>query len=934
MNSGNGNSADGRSQFTVNEAYLKAIDFYRAGHFQDADLLCTSIIQIIPNHINAINLIGLIAQSINRHDFAVEQFKGAIAINSNLALLHFNLGISLFKLGYTEKAVKSLDLALQNEPENCQITDYLSAIRNGSATHVEVGAISLLSDDAFWEGAIIHKKGDLRGAISKYNKSLELQPGKSSALLNLGLALTDLDRFDEAVDIFKELVVRRPDYPEAHNNLGNAFKEQGNHALAVDSFRRAISLNPSLIDVYNNLGLALIEQGKYDEALENLENALKLNPNYGKTHSNLALVYKAQGRNDKALDSLFNVISINPDDFETYYNLGVIQKEQGLVAEATASYKKAINIKPDFSLAHLNLGNILFEAKKYEDAVESYQKAITFNKGDVEAYSNLGATLKELGKLDEAVVICQKAIMLDPNFTNAHNNLGTILQKQGKIDESIISYQKAIAIKPEDAKYYSNLGAAYNENKRYDKAILNLQKSISIDPDYGFAHSALGNVYNNLGRYDEAIVCFRKALSISPDLIEAHNSLVFSLDLVSGVGTDVCIKERKNWAKIHAEPLQDHWLYCNNSPDPERTLRIGYVGADFRRHSAAFIFSPMIFKFDKVNFEVFCYIGNSKQDDYTEKFKEKSTGWLEIPYMDDESLATAINKDGIDILVDLAGHTCGNRLLTFARKPAPIQITAWGYPKGTSMNAIDYIFADPIFIPFSDRCNYKEKIVDLPCMVHLNPPIEYPDVNELPAIRNGYITFGAFNRIEKNNLSLYSLWAEILKRTPNAKLLIKSGGLDSTLRVQELQVLFEKMGVSENRLILMGKSNHLVQLETHNYIDIMLDTFPHNGGITTLESLRMGIPVLTCETSSVNSVSASILHLLGLEEWRAKSEEDFVCRAVQFAKEFDKLKTLREQLRNRFDSSFVGDSQLFVDHIELVYRKIWRNWCKSKRKAV
>jgi protein O-GlcNAc transferase len=302
---------------------------------------------------------------------------------------------------------------------------------------------------------------------------------------------------------------------------------------------------------------------------------------------------------------------------------------------------------------------------------------------------------------------------------------------------------------------------------------------------------------------------------------------------------------------------------------------------------------------------------------------------LSTSQLDNAGLVEQIRQDGIDILVDLAGHTTGNRLLAFARKPAPIQITAWGYPHGTKMDAIDYLFADPIFIPLSERNKYIEEIIDLPCVIHLNSGIGFPEIKSPPVCKAGHITFGAFNRIEKYSNSVYTAWAEILHRVPTAKLLIKSKSLNSLDNINILQTIFQDKGISPKRIIFMGSSPKQDHLKSHEKIDIMLDPYPHNGGMTTLESLRMGVPVLTCEKMTRCPTSASILHVMGLDEWRAGDEKDYIEKAVEFANDIPTLRNLRKQLRSRFDESVLGNSQLYVSKVEAIYRKLWQKWCRD-----
>jgi protein O-GlcNAc transferase len=589
------------------------------------------------------------------------------------------------------------------------------------------------------------------------------------------------------------------------------------------------------------------------------------------------------------------IIKAYPNHIDAINLLGVVAQKFNYLDIAVKQFQNAISIKPDFAHAHSNLGNVLLEQ----------------------------------GKLDAAVASYQKAISIKPDFADALYNLGTILQKQKKLDGAVAIYQKVVSINPNYAKAHSNLGVIFKKQKKFDEAVTSCQNAITIQPEFAEAHHNLGYILQELGKLEEAATSYRNAIAIKPDYSHAHIGLIFCIDLISDENTDNYQIERENWAAQHAEPLKASWPTFINKPEQNRTLRIGYVGADFKHHSAAHIFGGMLLNYNKRKFEVFCYAGNREEDELTEQFKQNSTKWISTSSMDDSLLAEAIKTDCIDILVDLSGHTKGNRLLTFANKPAPIQITAWGYPHGTGMDAMDYLFADPYFFDHSERSKLTEKVIDLPCVIHLLDVIPFPKVTDPPACKRGYITFGAFNRLEKNNPEVYSLWIEILRRVPTAKLLIKSATLDNKIHIKKIESFFQDKGISLHRLIFLGSTAPKKHRKTHGEIDIMLDPFPHNGGMTTLESLKMGVPILTHEQKTRCPTSASILHVLGLDSWCAQNDNDYIEKAVSLANDSQALKTLRHQLRNRFDESVLGNSQLYTHKVETIYRQLWTKWCEN-----
>ncbi|MBF0380249.1 MAG: tetratricopeptide repeat protein [Magnetococcales bacterium] len=670
--------------------------------------------------------------------------------------------------------------------------------------------------------------------------------------------------------------------------------------------------------------------GQIEDAILWYRKALEYNPTDLASLLNMGAALQGRGEITEAIACYQKAITIKPDYPNAYCNLGVAYQDLGRLDEAIKTLKKAIELAPEFPDALSNLGNALFKNGDIDEAIIYCKKAIAIKPDYAEALSNLGNCLKEQDSYEEAISCLQKAIAIKPDFAEAYSNLGVALFEQGRDDEAINSYKKAISIKPNYAEAYSNLGYSLQVKGELHDSASCLQQAIAIKPDYAEAYSNLGTTFHKQGKFNKAVQSYRKAIAIKPDFVDCRNQLICCLDHFVEITDNQPQIERKKWAEQHAKPLKVHWPSHKNSPDPERKLRIGYVGADFKNHSAALIFAPMLLNYDKDCFQLFCYAGNSTTDDLTLRFKENSTHWLQTSKMDDETLAKEITNDGIDILVDLAGHTLGNRLMVFARKPAPIQLTAWGYPLGTAMEAMDYLIADKIVIPLPERSKYTEQILDLSCIIQYSPTIEFPEITELPFNKNGFITFGAFNRIEKYNSELYKTWAEILIRIPNAKLLFKTGTQEISKFENEVKNIFFKYGVEKDRLTVLGRTLTIDHLDTHNQVDIVLDPYPHNGGLTTLDSLRMGVPVLTCEKLTPFPDSASVIRLLGLGEWCASSKADYIEKAVEFSQAISTLESLRRELRERYDNSVIGNSQLYVKEVEDSYRKIWKKWCDEQ----
>jgi predicted O-linked N-acetylglucosamine transferase (SPINDLY family) len=370
-----------------------------------------------------------------------------------------------------------------------------------------------------------------------------------------------------------------------------------------------------------------------------------------------------------------------------------------------------------------------------------------------------------------------------------------------------------------------------------------------------------------------------------------------------------------------------------NDCTPGRRLRIGYVSADFREHSASKVFGGMLTHYDRSQFEVYAYSNSRlKEDRYSELFRKNVTVWRNIAGLSDQAAASMLLDDRIDILVDLSGHTAGNRLLVFARRPAPIQITALGYAAGTGMQAMDVFFTDRVMVPLDEVGYYREEVRYLPCALGLFSMDEFPAVNALPALSNGVVTFGSFNRLAKVSNDTYRTWAKLLLAIPGSRLLLKATELDDALNRERILQAFTQAGIAAERIVMRGNTSWYEHMQAYHQVDIALDPFPHGGGVTALEGLMMGVPVITRRWPTLTGrISASVMTTLKLPGWIAETPEQYVEIAVGQANDLQSLSKLRGQLRGIFTSSVLGDQAAFVRSVEQEYRKLWQEWCVISR---
>jgi len=528
--------------------------------------------------------------------------------------------------------------------------------------------------------------------------------------------------------------------------------------------------------------------------------------------------------------------------------MGNVLKIQGKPDEAVACYRKALEFRPDYAEAYNNMGATLEEKGDKDEAIAAYRKALEFRPDYAEACHNLGNTLKAKGEVEEAVACYRKATEINPKYAEAFNSLGIALKEQGKLDEAIESYQKALELEPGGAGAYYNIANALGERGKADEAIERYLKAIELKPEYAEAYVNMGNMLKNQGRLDEAVDSYRKAMEFRPDYHQAFSNYLFTLHYGPGHAADWVYEQHCKWDEQYAKPLAEKIRDHANDPNPDRKLRIGYVSPDFRSHSCAYFVEPLLRAHDKNVVELFCYSEVPKADDVTQRIKELADQWRDTGGMSPDDMCEKIREDRIDILVDAAGHTANNRLLVFAQKPAPIQVTWLGYPDTTGMTAIDYRFTDAMADPEGEADKYvREKLVRLSGgFLCYSPLYVTPEVAELPALKNNYITFTSFNNLAKVTEDVVATWAEIMRNLPYSKFLLKNRRLSDNSTQTRYQGLFEKYGVSAERIIMKphtaGRNEHM---DMYNSVDIALDPFPYNGTTTTFEALWMGVPVLT-----------------------------------------------------------------------------------------
>ena len=809
------------------------------------------------------------------------------------------------------------------------------------------------------------QSGNLQQAEQICKKILLKHPRNVDALNMLGAISYQLRNYNAAAKYLQKTVELNPKHADAYGNLGNVLQEQGQLDEAMICLRKAIHLNANNAEAYNTMGMVFHKRGELDEAIYSYHKALQLNPTFAHAHHNLGVAFAGKGLRNEAITFFQKALQFDPRNSDACFHMGILLKEKGKLDEAITFFQKALQINPNLASAYHCLGLIFGETRHFDKAVTNLKRAIELNPNHADDYSNLGNVLREQGRLDEAMIYLRKAIHLDANHANAYNNLGTVLKEKGRSDEAINLFQKALQLNPEFSDAYYNLGTVLLEGNNLDGAITCFRKAINLNPRFLDAYNNLGNTKFKQGELQEAFDIFRQALQINPnhalvlnnlgnvlkdqgkvyeageyckrafeiksDFIEAYSNYLLFMNYDSHNDAQTIFSEHVRLGKQVGEPLTAHTASYSNNCSTDRKLKIGYVSPDFRQHSVAYFIEPVMKEHNPEYLDVFCYSNSIIQDEVTERIKQYTDHWRDITRMSDESVSRLIHEDKIDILVDLTGHTGNNRMLLFARKPAPVQVTWIGYPATTGLSAIDYKIVDTYTDPpgVTDHF-YTEELIRMPeSFLCYLPLINYPEITDLPAISAGHICFGSFNNFSKVSSETAELWTRILQSVPNARLLLKAKCFSDEQTRRYAKEMFSMGNIDGDRVELLPwePSTH-PHLALYSRIDIALDTFPYHGTTTTCEALWMGVPVITLAGNThASRVGVSLLSNVGLPDLIAQTPEEYVAKAVDLARDLEKLQSLRKSLRDLMSRSPLTDAKKFTHHLEEAYRRMWRTWC-------
>lgn len=751
------------------------------------------------------------------------------------------------------------------------------------------------------EGLTHHRAGRLPQAEAAYRQIISLDPNHAEALHHLGLVALAVGNLTVAEQLVTRSIELKPEQASFHNNLGEIHRNLKRFEQAVNCYRRAVQLRPDYPDAFYNLGIGLFQLGRIEEALAAYRRALELQPAHANALNNMGNALLKLGRTAEALQCYQRAVEVNPRTPEPYRNMGMVLQQVGRLDEAENAYRQALDKRPDFAEAMDSLASVLLLKDRAEDAA----------------------------------ALCRRAVALKPDLAEAHDHLGTALMRQMKSEEAAACYQRAVELRPNFGEAWYNLARTCQELHWHDHAAHAYRQCTQFLGHLPAPWNNLANVLKDQARLDEAMANFAKAFELDPTLHVAASNRLYTSLYHSEMEGQPSFDLHVDWARRHADPITARARPHDNDRDPERRLRIGFVSPDLRVHPLGILLEPILAAHSHERFEIVCYSDVRKPDALTERIRGGVDLWRDTAALSDEEVAALIRRDKVDVLIDLSLHMAHNRMMLFARKPAPVQMSYLAYPATSGMKAIDYVITDVhLDPPGLTEAIHVERLARLPETYWVYAPHDAPpEVTPSPAAEDGRIRFCSLNNFCKVNPRVLKVWAELLRRLPESTLTMLIHG-EPERQPSVMKWLVEN-GLPADRTVLLPTRKRELYLKLYQEMDIGLDPFPCNGHTTTLDALYMGVPVVSLTGKTAFSrAGVSILGNMQLTELLARDTEHYLDIAEALARDIPRLVDLRASLRPRMQQSVLCDAPRLARHLEALYREAWVDYCQRPAEPV
>jgi protein O-GlcNAc transferase len=786
-----------------------------------------------------------------------------------------------------------------------------------------------------------------------------------SETLQIALTYHRAGKLAEASNIYQQIIAVAPEHDDAWHLWGMAAHQQTNHTAALERIERAVALSgrrkalfllshggvlmtvrrleearqslemalkiaPDMPEALMTLSQVCRHQGDNVAAIALLRHASHVRPNWTEALTDLGHLLQAEGDHKEAAICFERAVNLSPADGKIAYYYGLALKRQGEPDRAAEQFKRAIELQSNYVDAIHQLAQVDHIAGRLEAAHENYSHAIALQPNSAPILTNLGKVLFDQGKLADAKAAYDKAILCDPSFALAFNHLGAWALHSDQTYVADQFLKEAVRLAPDNAEILDNVGVVKSALGQFSSALEACERALQLAPQRADSHNNLGSILLRIGECEKASDEFLRARELRPDWVVAHDNFLLSQLYQDGVNLKKLFSLHADWYAQHVEVRKFAAPNWQNDRDTERVLRIGFVSADIGDHPIGYLLASLVPALDRREFKVYIYSNRHSLDQVGQTTKAATEFWRDIASESDECLTQTIQRDQIDILFDLSGHTARNRLMVFARRPAPVQVTWLGYPCTTGMQEIDYLLADPLLVPQDADEHFSEKIMRLPegfTCLSLPDDLTASQPTAPPATRP--FVFGSFNNPTKVNASVISTWAAIIRSVPESRLLLKFSGMNDECVKRRLSEQFAMEGVGIKQLEFRDRTPLKAMQSEYSEIDLALDPFPFGGGITTLLALRMGVPVITLPNETIaGRQTLSMLTTLGLSELVASDTNTYQSIATAMAMDRERLVKMRSEICQRFAESTFGNPKRFASSFSGALRTMWRAWCQ------
>ncbi len=771
-----------------------------------------------------------------------------------------------------------------------------------------------------------HKGGDVQRAEALYRRALQVEPDNANALHLLGVLAHQSGNHDAAIGLITRAIEQNRDAPDFYNNMGNALRARGYLIEAAASYREALRLKPGYADAYYNLGNVLQQQGDLAAAVVSYRAATRLKIGYAEAHNNLGTALQKQGEYDEAITQYREALRLKPSYAEAYNNLGSAIQARGDAPKAGRYYREALRLNPRYAEAHDNLGAALREQGDVAGAIACYHEALRVDPLHAGAYNNLGHALQEQGRLSEAIVYYREAVCLRPGYAKAHNNLGYALQEQGDLIEAVSQYRVALRARPEYAEAHINLANALQEQSDPTEALAHYREALRLKPELTQAHSSLVHRLQHLCEWSELEPLWEQTARMVLTQPAAIIPPFSFLSVPSSPAEQLACA--RNWVANRIAPIELSWegLDVHVARTAKDKLRIGYLSTDFRQHIVSDLIAEILELHDHDHFDIYAYsIGGDDGSAMRQRIAHACDRFTDITADSYVEAARRIHDDGVDILIDLNGHTKGARTQILALRPAPVQVNYMGYAGTMGAEFIDYMVTDCFMTPPEQQPYFTERFVYLPDSA-MPPNRTWASAERTPSraecgLPEDAFVFCCFNNAFKITPAMFDIWMRLLRETPGSVLwLFEANEWAATNLRREA----DARGVAPERVVFAPRLPLAEHLARQRLADLFLDTLPYNAHSTASNALWAGLPVITCPGDTfVSRVVGSVLHAIGLPELVTSSLEEYEQLALRLAHSPVEVAALKVKLAKNRDTTPLFDTPRYTRNLEGAYRYMW-----------